>query len=431
MKKYLLALVLTAALAPGQWKQPSDNEKNDLQQALGEAGSSPVEFIRALEKHLEKYPASTQRGEIEKALAKAALEARDDARTLKYGQKQLDAGVDDPQLLERVSRLLLDNSDKASNEKALDYAKRFEALMRNLQKQGLSSQRNRAEMLDELDRALGRAVIFQARATGNLGKMDEALQLSRKSYQQYPSSEAAREIGRWLVKSGKETEAIDFYADAFALEDSRATRADRARDRAKLSELWGKTHDSEQGLGDVILKAYDRTSVVLSARAANAKEQDPNATANEVMNFTLASVNGKTLPLTELKGKVVVFDFWATWCGPCRVQHPLYEQVKKHFAANKDVLFLNVATDEDQTVVRPFLAAQKWPEESVYYDTGLGDFLKVQSIPTTVILGRDGQVTSRLNGFLPDRFVAMLIERIDDALKAPARTTAASMARPE
>ncbi len=117
----------------------------------------------------------------------------------------------------------------------------------------------------------------------------------------------------------------------------------------------------------------------------------------------------------EGSGKVLVLDFWATWCGPCRVQHPLYEQVRQRFKDNPDVIFLDVDTDEDRSLVKPFLERQKWSQE-VVYDDGLGGFFRLSSIPTTVVLNRRGEVQSRMPVFVPERFVDMLTERIGSAL---------------
>ena len=56
------------------------------------------------------------------------------------------------------------------------------------------------------------------------------------------------------------------------------------------------------------------------------------------MEFTLSGPDGRKLSMATLKGKVVVFDFWATWCAPCRAQHPLYDPVKQRYQANPDVV---------------------------------------------------------------------------------------------
>jgi thiol-disulfide isomerase/thioredoxin len=72
------------------------------------------------------------------------------------------------------------------------------------------------------------------------------------------------------------------------------------------------------------------------------------AVSADPMEFTLNGLDGRKLSMASLKGKVVVLDFRATWCEPCRGQHPLYEQVKLRFEDNPDVVFLSIDTDEDR-----------------------------------------------------------------------------------
>jgi len=117
-------------------------------------------------------------------------------------------------------------------------------------------------------------------------------------------------------------------------------------------------------------------------------------------------------------------DFWATWCKPCQTQHPMYEQVKQRFRGRSDVVFLAINADEDRDLVSPFLDQQKWNRASVYYEDGLSRLLDVSSIPTTILFDKQGRVSSRMNGFLPDRFVDQLTERILQTLMDSAQTPA-------
>jgi thiol-disulfide isomerase/thioredoxin len=269
---------------------------------------------------------------------------------------------------------------------------------------------------EEVDKGSGRVLACEARATGNLGKVDEAIALARRGYEIYPAAESAREIGRWLVKAGKVQEAIVPYADAFAIPDARNTDADRTKDRALLGDLYRKLYGSEKGLGDIILEAYDRTTGLLAARSLRLRQNDPNAQATNITEVTVSGVDGGKLAIGSLKGKTVVFDFWATWCGPCRAQHPLYEEVKERFRNSPDVVFLSIATDEDHDLVAPFLRENQWGQK-VYFEDGLSRVLTINSIPTTIVLDRKGEVVSRMNGYVPGRFVDMLSNRIRDAQK--------------
>jgi thiol-disulfide isomerase/thioredoxin len=199
------------------------------------------------------------------------------------------------------------------------------------------------------------------------------------------------------------------------MQDQANTPAVRAQDRARLTELYAKLTKPAKTLGDIVLEAYDRGSAMQARQLAERLEADPNAQASAPLEFTLGAVQGESLRMAALRGKVVVLDFWATWCGPCRAQKPLYDEVKARFKDDPRVVFLAVNTDEERSAVEPFLEEQGWSKQ-VYYDDGLARHLRISSIPTTIILDRNGDVASRLNGFLPERFVDMLTERIREAL---------------
>jgi len=410
-------LIFAQAAAPQQpaAKAPSEEEQQ-LSQALAEAGS-PIDFIRVLEKHLARYPNSSRRNDIERALVKSAIEAKDDRRIIEYGERVLAREPDDVQILDKIVRALLITDDKESAEKALKYAKHYEEVLRETRGQSPPGHLSEAQWHEEVDKGLGRVLACQARATGNLGKIDDAIALARRAYDTYPSAESAREIARWLVRAGKPGEAIPCYADAFAISDNRNSDIDRAKDRAQLGDIYRKVNGSEKGMGDVLLEAYDRTTGLLAARRLRLRQNDPNAQATKLTDFTISGVDGRKLSIASLKGKAVVFDFWATWCGPCRAQHELYEQVMQRYRTTPDVVFLFINTDEEREAVAPFLKESHWDPQQIYFEDGLSRVLSIGSIPTTIVMDRRGEVISRMNGYLPNRFVDMLSERINDALK--------------
>src|SRR5205085_11099604 len=83
----IVLCLLTAALAFSQ--QPSVEEQQDLMRALNDGQSSPVDLVRALEAHLQKYQKTVQRAELERKLTQAAIDSRDVLRIVKYGEPQL------------------------------------------------------------------------------------------------------------------------------------------------------------------------------------------------------------------------------------------------------------------------------------------------------------------------------------------------------
>ena len=118
---------------------------------------------------------------------------------------------------------------------------------------------------------------------------------------------------------------------------------------------------------------------------------------------------------TVESSSMVFVDFWATWCVPCRAQHPLYEEVKKQFSGRDDVVFLSINADDDRSGVQRFLEENNW-DKRVYFESGLVSALRISSIPTAILINRRGELHSRMAGFIPSRFAAMLAERIELAL---------------
>jgi thiol-disulfide isomerase/thioredoxin len=264
--------------------------------------------------------------------------------------------------------------------------------------------------LFEHAKVLSAAYTIQADAQGMLGQLDQAVAIAGKGFEALPSADAARCLGRWNAKQGHYDSAVTAYAEAFAISDTPENHRD---DRTKMTEFYRKTHPDEKGLGDIVLAAYDQMTALNDKRM----ETFGNTPETKAINFQLASLDGNRLPLLSLKGKVIVMDFWATWCNPCRAQHPLFEQVKNKFKDNSGVVFLEVDSGEPKETVANFVNQYGW-DQGVYLDDGLTQALKIENLPTTLLLGRTGEVYSLMAGFNPANFVAILSSKIEDALKA-------------
>jgi thiol-disulfide isomerase/thioredoxin len=425
-----LALILVAACwcgaaqhqPPAKTPEVTPQEKADLERALGEAGTSPLELVRAIEKHLTQYPDSPRREELERGAANAAIAANDDSLIVTWGERVLARQPADLQLLARVTHSLLavESKDNANAERAIRYAHRSEELIPHLTQEGARFPMSAGEWQAQAERATGRALTDEAHAAGYLGRREEALALAQRAFATWPNADSARETARAFDRLGKPAEAAVAMADAFTVPDLFNTDADRARDRGRLGELYRRAHGSETGLGDLVLAAYDRNLALAKARELGLRQSDPNAALTDAMAFTLSGVDGAKLSMADLKGKVLVLDFWATWCAPCREQHPLYEQVKQRFRDNPGVVFLSIDADADRQAVKPFLQEAGW-QGPVYFEDGLTRVLAVESLPTTILIDRRGQVFSRMNGFVKQLFVDALTDRIRGSLAAAPR----------
>jgi thiol-disulfide isomerase/thioredoxin len=116
-----------------------------------------------------------------------------------------------------------------------------------------------------------------------------------------------------------------------------------------------------------------------------------------------------------VKGKVLVLNFWATWCGPCRELEPHLEKAAAHYSADKGIVFFELNCDDDESLVPPYLEQEK-PKIPMLFADSLEAFFSVNSFPTTIILGPDGKVAFRTDGFDPDTVDKELFDAIERAI---------------
>lgn len=109
--------------------------------------------------------------------------------------------------------------------------------------------------------------------------------------------------------------------------------------------------------------------------------------------FRLENSAGKRVQLSDFQGKVVLLNFWATWCGPCKTEIPWFAEFEREFAG-KGFEVVGIAMDDDGwPVVKPFVAAQKVPYPVLLGDDGVSQLYGgVEALPTTFLIGRDGKV---------------------------------------
>jgi peroxiredoxin len=159
---------------------------------------------------------------------------------------------------------------------------------------------------------------------------------------------------------------------------------------------------------------HDRPSG--TARAATVK---PDKDRRDAPDFTLKDADGKTVRLSDYKGKVVLLDFWATWCGPCRVEIPWFMEIERQ---NKDKGFevLGVAMDpEGWEAVKPFLTEMKMNYRVVVgNDSTAQEYGGVDALPTTFLIDREGKIAAIHIGLADRRDFE---DGVQELLQPPAR----------
>jgi len=118
----------------------------------------------------------------------------------------------------------------------------------------------------------------------------------------------------------------------------------------------------------------------------------PNLSGKAAANFKLKSLGGREYSLQALRGKVVLLDFWATWCGPCKKDLPALERLHQEFK-NQGLVLLGFNVGEDQDVVSKFLATTKLSYPIVLTaGTGTTQSYSVAAYPTVVLIDREGTI---------------------------------------
>ena len=140
----------------------------------------------------------------------------------------------------------------------------------------------------------------------------------------------------------------------------------------------------------LIISAFLSLAALLAGNSSSAAESKTPAP-----NWQLSDVDGKPVKLSDFKGKVIILDFWATWCPPCRAEIPGFVAIQKKYA-DKGLTVVGVSVDQQgASVVKPFMQQLKMNYPVVLANAKMiGDYGDIGSIPTTFIIDRQGNIVS-------------------------------------
>lgn len=317
--------------------------------------ADPKENMKSLENLLKSGPNQGMKWYIYKNLFSVAEKAGDIASIVKYGEALFAADPTDTALLAKMALSLAD--EKSDLDKALRYASQAEKATSEFRfaqkpantdddwfKVGFPEDRQRENYKKQRAlslHALGR-VFFQ------MGKLNEAEAKLRQSIEIEKSEKKLSQYVEVLRKLGRNDEAQKFLLEV------------------------------EKVRSESVKKAF-----------VNEPPKD----------FELEGIDGQKHRLSDLKGKVVILNFWATWCGPCAKEMPhlvrLYEKFKGNGLA---ILAVTVDRKSDRYKVAPFAEEYKL-SFPILFDEAIADLYKVEIYPTNIFIDRKGNVRYRQFGF--------------------------------
>ena len=118
------------------------------------------------------------------------------------------------------------------------------------------------------------------------------------------------------------------------------------------------------------------------------------------LNYTLKDMNGVNVRLSDYKGKVILLNFWATWCGPCKTEIPAFVELYDQYKDNGFVV-LGVSTDDDPETLRAYAESMKMNYPILVgrdKEEILDAWGPIYAIPTTFFVGRDGSICGKHMG---------------------------------
>ncbi|WP_209388984.1 TlpA disulfide reductase family protein [Chryseobacterium sp. RR2-3-20] len=142
---------------------------------------------------------------------------------------------------------------------------------------------------------------------------------------------------------------------------------------------------------------------ILSTGIFNPKIEEQNETSTEKIeekseNLIVKNENDEIIQTSDLKGKVVFINFWASWCPPCRAEFPSIQKFYNEYKNHKNLVFLTVNLDDDPSAGKMYLRKEKFSIPFLTPSGSISEKYFNGSLPTTVILDKSGKIRMQHNG---------------------------------
>lgn len=244
------------------------------------------------------------------------------------------------------------------------------------------------------------------------GRYAEAMAELQKAFGLAPEPVIQHHLGMALYRIGDLEEAIDNLAASLAgrLEDPEGAMA-------TLEMIYREKYKSLRGLDQLLAKSAEKA---LARQQAEDEADAAKIVGKPAPDFALSDLDGQQYRLSQYQGQVVILDFWATWCGPCRMAMP---QVNQTYLDYRDrglaVFAINLDGRDREQMVREFIGQAGYQFVALQggmMGIGIDQVYGVTGIPTTFVIDRQGVVRYRHIGYRDD-LGKMLSRQVEELLK--------------
>lgn len=133
-------------------------------------------------------------------------------------------------------------------------------------------------------------------------------------------------------------------------------------------------------------------------------------------NFSVRNENGEITETSQLRGKVIFINFWASWCPPCRAEFPSVQKFYDAYKTNQNLVFLTVNLDDEMILGKNYLQKEKFTIPFLVPNSSIPKELYNGSIPTTIVLDKTGKIRMHHSG-MADYSKDSFYQEIEQLLK--------------